>query len=141
MFDLLTSAKSIFKSISDIKSKQLLLHFIFKKLELKEGIVNYKLKSPFCYTKVDGSMSNMYNVYGKSVENCEPIENKGLNSVFSGICDDVENEHCEQSESLENKGLPICLESPVQIGCLTWIRTKINGVRVRCPTIRRSSNI
>ncbi len=23
------------------------------------------------------------------------------------------------------------------LGCLTWIRTTINGVRVRCPTIRR----
>ena len=22
-------------------------------------------------------------------------------------------------------------------GCFTWIRTKINGVRVRCPTVRR----
>ena len=28
----------------------------------------------------------------------------------------------------------------VQCGCFTWIRTKINGVRVRCPTIRRWSN-
>ena len=25
-------------------------------------------------------------------------------------------------------------------GCFTWIRTTINGVRVRCPTIRRWSN-
>src|SRR3989338_4131944 len=26
-------------------------------------------------------------------------------------------------------------------GCGTWIRTKINGFRVRCPTIRRSRNL
>lgn len=24
-----------------------------------------------------------------------------------------------------------------QIGCFTWTRTKIDGVRIRCPTIRR----
>ncbi len=26
-------------------------------------------------------------------------------------------------------------------GCQTWTRTKINGTKNRCPTIRRSDNI
>ncbi len=27
-----------------------------------------------------------------------------------------------------------------ECGCGTWIRTKINGAKTRCPTIRRSRN-
>lgn len=43
----------------------------------------------------------------------------------------------DEPVSLKNQGLAKNFANPVQIGCFTWIRTKINGVRVRCPTIRR----
>ncbi len=137
MFDLLTSAKSVFKSATDIKNKQLLLHFIFEKLELKEGVISYKLKSPFCYTKIDSSMSSMSSVPAKNAKNWELIENTELNGdsgVNSGNFDEDVWEPCG---SVENKGLSTNSENPVQIGCFTWTRTKIDGVRIRCPTIRR----
>ena len=36
----------------------------------------------------------------------------------------------------------MCLErdNPALTSCQTWTRTKINGTRNRCPTIRRSDN-
>ena len=47
-------------------------------------------------------------------------------------------------EELQKEGVSVSLLKEIQkfrerffIGCFTWIRTKINGVRVRCPTIRR----
>lgn len=141
MFDLLTSAKNVFKSSTSNQNKQLLLHFIFEKLELKEGVISYKLKSPFCYTKTNSSVSSMSPVSTKNAKNWELIENTELNGKYSAVSGNFEEDVCEPRVSVENKGLPTYFESTVQYGCLTWIRTKINGVRVRCPTIRRSSNI
>ena len=43
----------------------------------------------------------------------------------------------ELAVSLKNQGLAKNFANPVQIGCFTWTRTKIDGVRIRCPTIRR----
>lgn len=60
-----------------------------------------------------------------------------INFVFSNL-------------ELEGKNLAFTMREPfdcsliylkMQIGCSTWIRTTINGVRVRCPTIRRWSNM
>ena len=28
-----------------------------------------------------------------------------------------------------------------KLGCRTWGRTKVNGIRIRCPTTRRSGNL
>ena len=137
MFDLLTSAKRVFKSATDIKNKQLLLHFIFEKLELKEGVISYKLKSPFCYTKVDGSMSSMSPVPAKNTKNWELIENTELNGKFRVISGDSKKEPSELRTSAENTGLDTYKNQSVQVGCFTWTRTKIDGVRIRCPTIRR----
>lgn len=137
MFDLLTSAKSVFKSATDIKNKQLLLHFIFEKLELKEGVISYKLKSPFCYTKVDSSMSTMSSVPAKNNKNWELIENTELNGDFGVILEDSKKEPSELRTSAENTGLATYKNQSVHIGCFTWTRTKIDGVRIRCPTIRR----
>lgn len=137
MFDLLTSAKSVFKSATDIKNKQLLLHFIFEKLELKESVISYKLKSPFCYTKIDSSMSSMSPVPAKSTKNWELIENTELNGDFGVISGNFDEDVWEPCGSVENKGLSTYCENPVQFGCFTWTRTKIDGVRIRCPTIRR----
>ena len=41
-------------------------------------------------------------------------------------------------KSSQQKNLPC--SGRLFVGCFAWIRTKINGVRVRCPTIRRQSN-
>lgn len=137
MFDLLTSAKRVFKSATNIKNKQLLLHFIFEKLELKEGVISYKLKSPFCYTKINSSMSSMSPVATKNTKKWELIENTELNGDFGVISGNFDEDVWEPFGSVENKGLSTCFENPVQFGCFTWTRTKIDGVRIRCPTIRR----
>lgn len=34
-----------------------------------------------------------------------------------------------KKKALKNQGF--------SVGCFTWTRTKIDGVRIRCPTIRR----
>lgn len=56
----------------------------------------------------------------------------------------MNNKHLQPLLSLRlrvNKCFSANKKQPVQglffVGCFTWIRTKINGVRVRCPTIRR----
>ena len=43
----------------------------------------------------------------------------------------------ELAESHKNQGLAKNFANPIQTGCLTWIRTTINRVRICCPTIRR----
>lgn len=120
MFDLLTSAKRVFKSATDIKNKQLLLHFIFEKLELKEGVISYKLKSPFCYTKAACSMSSISPVATKNTRNCELIENTELNGDFGVISGNFDEDVWEPCGSAENKELSTCCENPVQFGCFTW---------------------
>lgn len=119
------------------EAKQLLLHFIFEKLELKEGVISYKLKSPFCYTKIDSSMSSMSPVPAKNNKNWELIENTGLNGDFGENSGNLDEDVWEPCGSVKNKGLSTCRENPIQYGCFTWTRTKIDGVRIRCPTIRR----
>ena len=141
MFDLLSSAKSIFKSSTDIKNKQLLLHFIFEKLELKEGVIRYKLKSPFCYTKENSSVSTLSPVSVQNAEFCELKENQGFEGDFSPNLSPSKNGLCEPQILLKNQEVRPENLTSVQFGCFTWIRTKINGVRVRCPTIRRWSNL
>ena len=87
--------------------KRLLLKFVFEKITLTEGVIGYKLRFPF----------------NEFVNTNTPKGNKVLPH--------------ELAESLKNQGLAKISASPIQAGCFTWIRTKINGVRVRCPTIRR----
>lgn len=140
MFDLLSSAKSIFKSSTDIKNKQLLLHFIFEKLELKEGVISYKLKSPFCYTKEVSSMSNLPSELNQNGKSCEPKEIQGFAGNFGANFAPSKSTLCEPQNIIKKQEVRLQNLTSVQFGCLTWIRTKINGVRVRCPTIRRSSN-
>lgn len=130
MFDLLTSAKGVFKSNTSVQNKQLLLHFIFEKLELKEGVISYKLKSPFCYTKVDSSMSSMSPVSAKSAKNWELIENTELNGKSTTISGNLDEDVWEPCGSVENKGLSACCENPVQYGCFTLDSARAKALRI-----------
>ena len=130
MFDLLTSAKGVFKSNTSVQNKQLLLHFIFEKLELKEGVISYKLKSPFCYTKVDSSMSSMSPVSAKSAKNWELIENTELSGKSTTISGNLDEDVWEPCGSVENKGLSACCENPVQYGCFTLDSARAKALRI-----------
>lgn len=82
-------------------------------------------------------MSTMPSVSAKNAKNWELIENKELNGDFGVISGDSKKEPSELRTSAENTGLKTYKNQSVQIGCFTWTRTKIDGVRIRCPTIRR----
>lgn len=76
-----------------IENKQLLLHFIFKKLVLKEGNVGYELNPPFCYmeSSVSGDRSNN----GQNSKSCELKETQGFDGNFSPILSPSKNALCE----------------------------------------------
>ena len=82
-------------------------------------------------------MSTMPSVSAKNAKNWELIENKELNGDFGVISGDSKKEPSELRTSAENTGLKTYKNQSVQVGCFTWTRTKIDGVRIRCPTIRR----
>ena len=63
MFDLLSSAKSILKSSTDIKNKQLLLHFIFEKTRYYFLINGWFIYHKFNHRFYTSSINNRaYNV-------------------------------------------------------------------------------
>ncbi len=111
------------------KRKQLAL-----KITLTEGVISYKLRFPF------NEFVNINNPKGNKVLPHEPMQSQ-LNQGLHG--NDNENvqigymKSIELAVSLKNQGLAKNFANPVQIGCFTWTRTKIDGVRIRCPTIRR----
>lgn len=137
MFNLLSSASKIFQSNINIEDKQMMLHFIFKELTLKEGIVNYKLKKPFSLVDKSYPKAHVLENDKTRTKSFELKENQWVKDDLKGTNLEVEDEAFEPQIILKNQEVRCQNPTSVQYGCFTWIRTKINGVRVRCPTIRR----
>ena len=80
LLDLVCHIGDTYRLGKSIENKQLLLHFIFKELKLREGNVGYELNAPFCYMESSESSQDSNN--GENGQSCEPSENKGLQANF-----------------------------------------------------------
>ena len=97
-----------------IENKQLLLHFIFKKLVLKEGNVGYELNPPFCY--MESSVSSDRSNNGQNSKSCKPEETQGFEGNFSPNLSLTKNTSANRKISLKNKRLDLKIQPPVQRG-------------------------
>ena len=135
LFDLVSHIGTAFAGGKSIENKQLLLHFIFKKLVLKEGNIGYELNPPFCY--IESSVSSDRSNSGGNSHSCEPEETQGFEGNFGANFSLSKNALCEPQNIIKKQEVRPQNPTSVQCGCFTWTRTKIDGVRIRCPTIRR----
>lgn len=93
LFDLVSHIGKAYASGKSIENKQLLLHFIFKKLVLKEGNIGYEFNAPFCY--MESSVSSDRSNGGKNGGSCEPKGTQGFAGNFSPISGISKNVLCE----------------------------------------------
>lgn len=134
LLDIATQAGYFFEKSSNYEMKRLLLKFVFEKITLTEGVISYKLRFPF------NEFVNIKNPKGNKVLLHEPMQTVAEQRLQANDNENVQmraHEPHELTVSLKNQGLAKNFANPIQIGCLTWIRTTINRVRVCCPTIRR----
>ena len=80
LLDLVCHIGDAYRAGKSIENKQLLLHFLFKELKLKEGNVGYELNPPFCY--MESSESSQGSNSGENSQSCEPLKNQGLQGDF-----------------------------------------------------------
>ena len=114
-----------------------MLKFVFENISLTEGEISYKLNFPF------NEFVNINNPKGNKVLPHEPIQTLTEQMLHGNDDENVQmraHEPHELAISLKNQGLAKNFANPIQTGCFAWTRTKIDGVRIRCPTIRRRSN-
>ena len=79
----------------------LLLHFIFKKLVLKEGNIGYELNAPFCY--MESSASSDRSTGGENGGSCEPEGTQGFAGNFGANFDTSKNTLCEPQNIIKKQ--------------------------------------
>lgn len=134
LLDIATQAGYFFEKSSNVDLKRLLLKFVFENITLTEGVISYKLRFPF------NEFANINTPKGNKVLPHEPLQTLAEQGVQANDNEKVQigyKNFCEPQFIEKKQGVVSENTTPLQIGCFTWIRTKINGVRVRCPTIRR----
>lgn len=137
LLDIAMQAGYIFEKSSNVDLKRLLLKFVFENITLTEGQISYKLRFPF------NEFANLTTLKRNKQTPYEPTPSLISQSILVNNNQNVQSGYmnfCEPRFSDKNQGVTLKNATPLQSGCFAWIRTKINGVRVRCPTIRRQSN-
>ena len=105
LFDLVNHVGDAFSMGKSIENKQLLLHFIFKKLVLKEGNVGYELNPPFCYMEIDTDFKSgggSCEPSGHTGFSTDSVENSGLQKMTS-----ANREKCCKNNGLQSKLQPV----------------------------------
>ena len=123
-----------FEKSSNVDLKRLLLKFVFENITLTEGVISYKLRFPF------NEFVNINTPKGNKVLPHEPLQTLAEQGVQANDNENIQSgymQFCEPKIMLKKQEVALKNATSLQSGCFTWIRTKINGVRVRCPTIRR----
>ena len=120
-----------FEKSSNVDLKRLLLKFVFENITLTEGVISYKLRFPF------NEFVNINTPKGNKVLPHEPLQTLAEQGVQANDNEKVQigyKNFCEPQFIEKKQGVVSENTTPLQIGCFTWIRTMINGVRVRGPT-------
>lgn len=115
LFDLVSHIGETFSGGHSIENKQLLLHFIFKKLVLKEGNIGYELNPPFCY--MDSSASSDRSNNGQNGQSCELKETQGFEGNFGTNFAPSKNDLCEPQKMLKKQEVRPKNLTSVQSGC------------------------
>ena len=121
LLDLATQAGSIFEKSQNLELKRLLLKFVFERLSVNEGKLNYKLKFPF------GEFVDKNVLIAEATKLIEPTQSQG-NKGLQGNDNEKLQIGCskliEPSQGLKNQGLAKNFANPLQIGALGRNRTK-----------------
>ena len=121
LFELVNHIGDTFSKGKSIANKQLLLHFIFKKLVLKEGNIGYELNPPFSY--IESSLSSEGSNGGANGGSCELKENQGFEGNFGTNFAPSKNALCEPQNILKKQEVRPQNLTSVQSGWGGWIRT------------------
>ena len=96
LFDIASQSGYLFEHSKDIETKRLLMRFVFDKLQIKEGVVHYKLRFPFCeFIKFTNSNNN----------NNEPLQINKLSQETSILKKEEKSTHSNSKNSLKNNEL------------------------------------
>ena len=121
LFELVNRIGNTFSKGKSIENKQLLLHFIFKKLVLKEGNIGYELNPPFSY--IESSLSSGGANGGVNGGSCELEETQGFEGNFSTKFAPSKNTFCEPQNILKKQEVRPQNLTSVQCGGGGGIRT------------------
>lgn len=122
LFEIASQSGYLFEHSKDIETKRLLLRFVFDKLQIKEGVVHYKLRFPFSEMEQNLSTNN---------NNNEPLKINNLGQktpVLTGMSK-MEDSNFEKSFKIKEIDPSISISG--QNGWGGWIRT--NGWRNQNP--------
>ena len=128
LFDLINHVGDAFSMGKSIENKQLLLHFIFKKLVLKEGNIGYELNPPFCY--MESSVFSDRSNNGQNSKSCEPEETQGFEGNFSPNLSLTKNALCEPQNILKKQEVRPQNLTSVQSGCPDWTIFELQTLRI-----------
>ena len=128
LFELVNHIGDTFSKGKSIANKQLLLHFIFKKLVLKEGNIGYELNPPFSY--IESSLSSEGSNGGANGGSCELKENKGFEGNFGTNFAPSKNALCEPQNILKKQEVRPQNLTSVQSGCPDWTIIELRTVRI-----------
>ncbi len=115
LFELVSHIGTAYAQGKSIENKQLLLHFIFKKLVLKEGNIGYELNAPFCY--MESSVSSDHSAGGENGGSCEPEGTQGFAGNFGANFDTSKNTLCEPQIIIKKQEVRPQNLTSVQSGC------------------------
>ena len=120
LLDLATQAGSIFEKSQNLELKRLLLKFVFERLSVNEGKLNYKLKFPF------GEFVDKNVLIAESTKLIEPSQSQGNKGLQRNDNEKLQigcSKLIEPSQGLKNQGLAKNFANPLQIGALGRNRT------------------
>ena len=108
LFEIASKSGYLFEHSKDMETKRLLMRFVFDKLQIKEGVVHYKLRFPFSEMEKNSSANG---------NNNEPLKINNLGQKTPVLTGMSKMEDSNSEKSLKNKGIDTSIPTPVQNGC------------------------
>lgn len=96
LFDIASQSGYLFEHSKDIETKRLLMRFVFDKLQIKEGVVHYKLRFPFSEMEQNSSANG---------NNNEPLKINDLSQKTRILEKDEKSSHSNSKNSIKNNEL------------------------------------
>lgn len=128
LLELISHVGEAFSKGKSIENKQLLLHFIFKKLVLKEGNIGYELNPPFCY--MESSASSQGSNGGANNGSCEPEEAQGFKGNLGANLNLTKNTLCEPQNIIKKQEVRPQNLTSVQCGCPNCTIFELQTLRI-----------
>ena len=125
---ILSKAKDIFSSpVTPITDKQMLLHFLFSQIILKEGVISCVLNKPFSFMFSDDMLTAEDNqketITPPKIESCELVDTQGFDGNFGAFSEGSKKWGFEPHFLIKKQGLKPKFKPSVSTGWGGWIRT------------------